>query len=111
MVQADIFSMHRLLLVPPGISDIITLLIGGVAAFLFAYLLTFAVRALCYKLGWLDQPAALRVHTKAVPLLGGVAMFVAFFLSSLRFYKSCLIKVVFSFLLLIGACFLLGLVN
>src|SRR6266516_440813 len=87
MVLADIFSLHRLLLVPPGIPDIITLLIGGVAAFLVAYLLTFAVRALCYKLGWLDQPAARRVHTKAVPRLGGVAMFVAFALASFLFYK------------------------
>ena len=43
MIQADIFSMHLLLLVPPGITDIIMLLIGGASAFLFAYLLTFAV--------------------------------------------------------------------
>src|SRR5437764_15191896 len=87
MVKADISAVHRLLVVPPDIPDIITLLIGGVSAFLFAYLLTFAVRALCNKLGWLDQPATRRVHTKAVPRSGGVAMFAAFVLASLLFYK------------------------
>ncbi|HAT45679.1 MAG TPA: hypothetical protein DCS90_11315, partial [Ktedonobacter sp.] len=80
MVQASITSIQLLLLIPPIFSDVMILLIGGASAFLFAYLLTFAVRALCYKLGWLDQPATRRVHTKAVPRLGGVAMFAAFVL-------------------------------
>src|SRR5947199_10845610 len=108
MVLADIFSLHRLLLVPPGIPDIITLLVGGVAAFLFAYLLTLAVRALCYKLGWLDQPAARRVHTKAVLRLGGVAMFLAFPLASFIFYKpgSCS-EVFFCWLLMALSSFFL----
>src|SRR6266487_3928770 len=111
MVLADIFSLHRLLLVPPGIPDIITLLIGGVAAFLFAYLLTFAVRALCYKLGWLDQPAARRVHTKAVPRLGGVAMFVAFALASFLFYKPGSSNEVIIYWLLMAASLFLVIVN
>src|SRR6266487_668712 len=111
MVPEDIFSLHRLLLVPPGIPDIITLLIGGVAAFLFAYLLTFAVRALCYKLGWLDQPAARRVHTKAVPRLGGVAMFVAFALASFLFYKPGSSNEVIIYWLLMAASLFLVIVN
>src|SRR5438270_12334570 len=111
MVQADIFSMHRLLLFPPGIPDIITLLIGGVAAFLFAYLLTFAVRALCYKLGWLDQPAARRVHTKAVPRLGGVAMYVAFALALFLFYKPGSSNEVIIYWLLMAASLFLVIVN
>src|SRR2546430_338573 len=111
MVLADIFSLHRLLLVPPGIPDIITLLIGGVAAFLFAYLLTFAVRALCYKLGWLDQPAARRVHTKAVPRLGGVAMFAAFALASVLFYKPGSSNEVIIYWLLMAASLFLVIVN
>src|SRR5438034_6257248 len=111
MVQADIFSMHWLLLVPPGIPDIITLLIGGAAAFLFAYLLTFAVRALCYKLGWLDQPAARRVHTKAVPRLGGVAVFAAFVLASLLFYKPGSTNEVIIYWLLLAASLLVVIVH
>src|SRR5438046_8802324 len=106
MVLADIFSLHRLLLVPPGIPDIITLLIGGVAAFVLAYFLTFGVRALCYKLGWLDQPAARRVHTKAVPRLGGVAMFAAFVLASLLFYKPGSTNEVIIYWLLLSALLL-----
>ncbi len=111
MVQADIFSMHWLLLVPPGIPDIITLLIGGAAAFLFAYLLTFAVRVLCYKLGWLDHPAARRVHTKAVPRLGGVAMFAAFALASFLFYKPGSSNEVIIYWLLMAASLFLVIVN
>jgi UDP-GlcNAc:undecaprenyl-phosphate/decaprenyl-phosphate GlcNAc-1-phosphate transferase len=111
MVQADIFSVHLLLLAPPSIPDIITLLIGGASAFLFAYLLTFAVRALCYKLGWLDQPAARRVHTKAVPRLGGVAMFVAFALASLLFYKPGSTNEVIIYWLLMTASLFLVIIN
>lgn len=111
MVQADIFSMHLLLLVPSSIPDITTLLIGGVCAFLFAYLLTFAVRALCYKLGWLDQPAARRVHTKAVPRLGGVAMFAAFALASFLFYKPGSTNEVIIYWLLMAASLFLVIVN
>src|SRR5436305_3045297 len=111
MIQADIFSMHLLLLVPPGITDIIMLLIGGASAFLFAYLLTFAVRALCYKLGWLDQPAARRVHTKAGPRLGGVGMFVAFALASFLFYKPGSTNEVIIYWLLMAASLFLVIVN
>src|SRR5436305_12110727 len=58
---------------PTELSDVIlTLVIGGIGAFLLAYLLTFAVAAFCRKVGWLDRPAARRVHMKAVPRLGGV---------------------------------------
>src|SRR5260370_30550096 len=111
MVPADIFSMHLLLLVRTGLPDIITLLIGGAAAFLFAYLLTFAVRVLCYKLGWLDHPAARRVHTKAVPRLGGVAMFAAFALASFLFYKPGSSNEVIIYWLLMAASLFLVIVN
>lgn len=86
MIQANIFQVQLLLLIPPIFSDAITLLIGGVSAFLLAYGLTFLVKAFCYKVGWLDKPAARRVHTKAVPRLGGIAIFVAFAIASLLFY-------------------------
>ncbi len=91
MTQADI--INQLLLLTPiahdyhnNIHNALILLIGGACAFLFAFLLTFAVRAFCYKMGWLDYPAERRVHSKAVPRLGGVAIFVAFVLASLLLY-------------------------
>jgi UDP-GlcNAc:undecaprenyl-phosphate/decaprenyl-phosphate GlcNAc-1-phosphate transferase len=88
MVQASIIAIQLLLLIPlnfPG-GDIAALLIGGASAFLLAYLLTFAIRAGSYKLGWLDKPEPRRVHTKAVPRLGGIAIFLAFLIASLLFY-------------------------
>jgi len=111
MVQAGITSIQLLLLIPPIFSDVMILLIGGASAFLFAYLLTFAVRALCYKLGWLDQPATRRVHTKAVPRLGGVAMFAAFVLASLLFYKPGSTNEVIIYWLLIAASLLMVIVH
>jgi UDP-GlcNAc:undecaprenyl-phosphate/decaprenyl-phosphate GlcNAc-1-phosphate transferase len=85
MVQASIIHIPFLLLLPV-LPDAVTLFIGAACAFLFSYLLTFAVRAACFKMGWLDQPTERRIHTKAVPRLGGVAMFLAFVLASLLFY-------------------------
>ena len=89
MVQAGIVSIQLLLLIPfPGglLPDLIMLLVGAACAFLLAYFLTFAVKAFCYKVGWLDRPAARRVHIKAVPRLGGIAIFLAFVIASLLFY-------------------------
>src|SRR3989440_6668226 len=111
MIQAEIISIQLLLLIPPIFSDVVILLIGGASAFLFAYLLTFAVRALCNKLGWLDQPATRRVHTKAVPRLGGVAMFAAFVLASLLFYKPGSTNEVNIYWLLIAASLLVVIVH
>jgi UDP-GlcNAc:undecaprenyl-phosphate GlcNAc-1-phosphate transferase len=86
MLEASIVHMRLLLLIPIDLPDAITLLIGGVSAFVLAFILTFFVKAFCYRVGWLDKPAARRVHTKAVPRLGGVAMFLAFTIASLLFY-------------------------
>lgn len=86
MEQASIIHVQLLLLIPPFLPDPLTLLIGGACAFLLAYGLTFLVRAFCYKMGWLDKPADRRVHTIAVPRLGGIAIFAAFAIASLLFY-------------------------
>src|SRR5947199_3806472 len=86
MLEASIVHMRLLLLIPIRLPDAITSLIGGVAAFLLAFILTFFVKAFCYRVGWLDKPAARRVHTKAVPRLGGVAIYLAFVIASLFFY-------------------------
>ncbi len=86
MTQASIIYLQPLFFLP--ISEILTALIGGGCAFVFAYLLTFLIGAFCRKVGWLDRPAARRVHIKAVPRLGGVAIFIAFFIASRLFYSS-----------------------
>src|SRR5215471_318099 len=86
MVEANIMQMRLLFLIPINLPDAITWLIGGAVAFALAFVLTFFVKAFCYKVGWLDRPASRRVHTKAVPRLGGVAMFLAFAIVSLVFY-------------------------
>src|SRR2546429_4224542 len=88
MLERSLGQIRLLLLIPIKLPDAINLLIGGVAAFLLAFLLTFFVKAICYKVGWLDKPAARRVHTKAVPRLGGVAIYVAFVIASLFFLYS-----------------------
>ena len=85
MTQASIF-LH-LLFLTINLPDIVMLLLGGGCAFVLAYLITFAVGAFCRKVGWLDRPAARRVHSKAVPRLGGVAIFLAFLIASLLFYN------------------------
>ena len=114
MVQAGIISIQLLLLIPfPGaiLPDVVMLLIGAACAFLLAYILTFAVRAFCYKLGWLDHPATRRVHLKAVPRLGGIAMFLAFVIASLLFYNPGSNNEVVIYWLLIAAATLMVLVH
>jgi len=115
MFQASITSNRLLLLIPPKpvntLHDAIILVIGGACAFLLAYLLTFGVRAVCYKLGWLDHPAARRVHTKAVPRLGGVAIFIAFVVASLIFYTPGSANELVIYWLLIAAGALMVLVH
>ncbi len=111
MIQASIFQVQLLLLIPPILSDTVTLLIGGVCAFLLAYGLTFLVKAFCYKVGWLDKPAARRVHSKAVPRLGGIAIFVAFAIASLLFYTPGPNNEIVIYWLLLAASLLMVLVH
>jgi UDP-GlcNAc:undecaprenyl-phosphate/decaprenyl-phosphate GlcNAc-1-phosphate transferase len=103
--------MRLLLLIPINLPDAITLLIGGAAAFGLALILTFFVKTFCYKVGWLDRPAARRVHTKAVPRLGGVAMFLAFVIASLVFYNPGSTSEAIIYWLLVAAALLTVLVH
>ena len=53
--------------------------IGAVCAFLLAYTLTPPVRVLAFKIGAIDVPADdRRMHTKPIPRIGGLAIFLAF---------------------------------
>jgi UDP-GlcNAc:undecaprenyl-phosphate/decaprenyl-phosphate GlcNAc-1-phosphate transferase len=86
MVEASIIHIGLLLLIPINLPGAVIVLIGGVSAFVLAFVITFFVTAFCHKVGWLDRPASRRVHTNAVPRLGGVAMFLAFVIVSLLLY-------------------------
>lgn len=60
-------------------------MIIGTAAFLLAVLATPAVRRVALHLGMVDRPAARKLHTKPIPLLGGVAVYGAVIGSMLLF--------------------------
>jgi len=114
MVQVGIISIQLLSLIPfPGglLPDLVMLLIGAACAFLLAYLLTFAVKAFCYKVGWLDRPASRRVHIRAVPRLGGIAKFLAFVIASLLFYTPGSGNEIVIYWLLVAAAALMVLVH
>ena len=111
MLETGTLSIQLLFLIPPFLSDMVMLLVGAGCAFLFTYLLTFGVRAFCYKMGWLDYPAARRVHEKAVPRLGGIAIFLAFLLASLLFYTPGSTNEVIIYWLLLVAATLMVLIH
>ncbi len=69
-----------------GLSPLATLLLGGICAFVLAYLFTFGVIAISRRAGWLDIPAERRVHKLPVPRLGGVAIFLSFVVTSATLY-------------------------
>jgi len=52
-------------------------------AFLIAAFLTPIIRALAFRLGILDHPKAHGIHTKPVPRMGGLAIYIAFVIGSL----------------------------
>lgn len=89
MAEASLIHIRLLLLLPANLFpiSIATLLIAAGCAFGLAFVLTFAVKAFCYKVNWLDRPAPRRIHKKPIPRLGGVAMFLAFAVVSLLFYS------------------------
>ncbi len=66
--------------------NILTLLLGGGVAFLLTYLFTFGVIALSRKAGWVEKPVAGKLHTKSMPRLGGLGMYVSFLVASLLLY-------------------------
>jgi UDP-GlcNAc:undecaprenyl-phosphate GlcNAc-1-phosphate transferase len=63
-------------------------MIIGTAAFLLAVLATPAIRRAALGLGMVDQPAERKLHSKPVPLLGGVAIYSAVIGSLLLFPDS-----------------------
>lgn len=82
----------------------IQLLLAVLCAAVIAFASTPIIRVLAYKLGAVDIPKdARRMHNKPMPLLGGLAIFVAFSLTSLIFflYNSQLLTIWFGGLVII----------
>ncbi|MBE6614263.1 MAG: undecaprenyl/decaprenyl-phosphate alpha-N-acetylglucosaminyl 1-phosphate transferase [Ruminococcaceae bacterium] len=72
------------------------LLVGILCAFLLAYTLTPPVRVLAFKIGAIDVPLDdRRMHTKPIPRVGGLAIFLAFTLTTMLFceFSSTLVTV------------------
>jgi len=58
--------------------SLLTLLLIFAAALFFSTILTYAARWLGVRLGALDVPMERKVHTKPIPRIGGLAVFVSF---------------------------------
>jgi UDP-GlcNAc:undecaprenyl-phosphate GlcNAc-1-phosphate transferase len=63
------------------------LLVGSGLAAALTFALSLGVARFCRWRGWLDLPAARRVHARPVPRLGGVAIFLSFLVVSLLLFR------------------------
>ena len=63
--------------------NLLSLLETIVISFLLSYLLTPFVGKVALKLNYLDHPKSNKVHARPIPLLGGVAIFLAFIITLL----------------------------
>ncbi|HLY32575.1 MAG TPA: MraY family glycosyltransferase [Ktedonobacterales bacterium] len=61
--------------------------IGLALAGALALGLCLLVAAVCRRLGWLDQPTPRRTHRRPTPRLGGIAIFLAFLITSWLLYR------------------------
>lgn len=74
-------------------------LIYGFLAFLFSVLLSFAltpsIRVLAFRIGAVDIPKdARRMHKEAIPLIGGLGIFLSFSVSALLFMSDIDLKII-----------------
>src|SRR3954453_7472591 len=69
------------------------------AALLFAVAATPIARRVAFTLGILDQPNERKIHTSPVPLLGGVAIYIAFLAALLLFSDAFYVNQVIGILL------------
>jgi UDP-GlcNAc:undecaprenyl-phosphate GlcNAc-1-phosphate transferase len=76
-----------------------TILLIFFAALLLAIGATPLARRVAFALGILDQPAARKVHTSPMPLLGGVAIYLAFLAALLLFSDTFYVNQVIGILL------------
>lgn len=78
-------------------------------AFGFSYAVIFAFTPLAVKFGLVDTPCKRKQHDGAIPLIGGLSIFVAVFISVIAFYP--LTSQVMSYLFCAGAIVILGVVD
>ncbi len=84
-------------------------LIMLVFAFGFSYAVIFAITPLAVKFGLVDTPCNRKQHDGAIPLIGGLSIFLAVFISVIAFYP--LTTQVVSYLVCAGAIVILGVVD
>ncbi len=83
---------------------LITALVGALAA-------TPLARRLAVRLGVVDQPTVRKVHARPTPLLGGVAIYVAFIVALIAFGDRFYIREAVGILVAATFCSLLGLLD
>ncbi len=81
------------------------------SAFLLAAGTTPLMRRVALRLGVVDMPAARKLHSKPMPLMGGVAIFAAFIVSLSLFGDRAYVREVVGILLGATICSLVGLVD
>jgi UDP-GlcNAc:undecaprenyl-phosphate GlcNAc-1-phosphate transferase len=69
------------------LSDHVEVVWGAVVALLIVVLLTPAVGGMARLLGAVDQPGGRRLHTRPIPRLGGLALFLGVIVPALAFLK------------------------
>ncbi len=80
-----------------------------VCAFLVAAGLTPLLRSTAFRLGWVAKPAPRKIHLRTMPLLGGVAIYVAFIAALLLFGDRFYVRQGVGILLGATLCSFLGL--
>jgi UDP-GlcNAc:undecaprenyl-phosphate GlcNAc-1-phosphate transferase len=70
-----------------SVPTLVDVLLAACLAAGLAFALSLAVGRLAKRLGWLDRPSPRRIHTRPVPRLGGVAIFLAFIVTALVLYR------------------------
>lgn len=69
-------------------SDTVKIIISFVLSFVIAFAMTPLVKRLAVKIGAIDVPKdKRRMHKKPIPLIGGLAIFAGFLVTSLAFYE------------------------
>jgi UDP-GlcNAc:undecaprenyl-phosphate/decaprenyl-phosphate GlcNAc-1-phosphate transferase len=82
--------MAMMAALPPALVAHLALLLACLAAVMAAaltYCFSLIVAAVCRRLRVLDRPEPRRIHRSPVPRLGGIAIFLAFLITSLLLYR------------------------
>jgi len=84
-------------------------LLMALSAFALAVGVTPLVRKLAVRIGIVDQPSARKIHSKAIPLLGGAALYLAFIITLVIFGDRAYVRQTIGILLGATICSFMGL--